>query len=151
MAIRISKRCGYALRAVLELAFRGDSGPVSVQEIAGVQGIPPRFLEIILNELRQAGIVASHRGNAGGYTLADLPQRVTVAQVIEAIEGPISIGAGTVDTNEKGKYVRGDAALDQLWAKVNASMTRVCRDASLETLADWERRSQRSPVPDYSI
>ena len=66
MAIKISKKCDYALRAIFELAFRSTSRPVAVQEIAAAQNIPPRFLEIILNELRQVGLVASHRGNAGG-------------------------------------------------------------------------------------
>lgn len=151
MAIKVSKKCGYALRAVFELAFRGSSEPVTVQDIAEAQGIPPRFLEIILNELRQAGIVASHRGNAGGYSLAELPRRVTVAQVIEAIEGPISIGAGTGDPGQRGRHLRGDAALEQLWASVNGSMTQICRDATLEALVECERRSQRSTVPDYAI
>lgn len=146
--MRISKKCSYALRAVLELAFRDSSEPVPVQEIASAQDIPPRFLEIILNELRQTGVVASHRGNAGGYTLAEVPHRISAAQVIEAIEGPLSIGAGTADP---GKYLRGDAALERLWMSMNASITEVCQNANFETLMEWERRSRRVPVPDYAI
>ncbi len=147
MAINISRKCDYALRAVFELSFRDSSGPVAVQEIAAAQGIPARFLEIILNELRQAGLVASHRGNAGGYTLADLPQRITVAQVIEAIEGPVSMGIPA----DPRKYVRGDAALADLWARIDESLTRTCREATFADLVEHEKRSRRTAVLDYSI
>jgi Rrf2 family protein len=151
MSIGISKKCSYALRAVFELAFRATSEPITVQEIAGVQGIPVRFLEVILSELRQAGVVASHRGNAGGYVLARPARRITVAQVIEAIEGPMSVGAASTDGRAVGQYFRGDSALASLWTKVNESMTGVCQDANFEDLVEWERRSDRAPVPDYSI
>lgn len=150
MSIGISKKCCYALRAVFELAFRATSEPITVQEIASVQGIPARFLEIILNELRQAGVVASHRGNAGGYVLAGPPRRITAAQVIEAIEGPISVGAGA-DRRATGKYFPGDSALASLWTKVNKSVAGVCQDTTFEDLVEWERRSNPAPVPDYSI
>lgn len=147
MAVKISKKCDYALRAVFELSFRSSSAPVAVQEIAAAQGIPSRFLEIILNELRQAGLVVSHRGNAGGYTLADLPQRIAVAQVIEAIEGPISLGIPP----DPRKYVRGDAALEDLWRQVNDSLTGICRSANFAELVEREKRSRRAAVLDYSI
>ncbi len=147
MAIKISKKCDYALRAVFELAFRGSCGPVAVQEIAATQGVPGRFLEIILNELRQGGLVVSHRGNTGGYTLADLPQRITVTQVIEAIEGPISVGVPP----DPRKYVRGDAALEDLWVQVNKSLTCICQSANLAELVEREKRSRHAAVPDYSI
>ena len=151
MAIKISKKCDYALRAVLELALRSTSKPVTVQEIASEQDIPPRFLEIILNELRQAGLVTSHRGNAGGYTLAELPKRITVAQVVEAMEGPISMGAVAADQKQRRRHSRGVLALDDLWTQVNESMTRICEDTSFEDLVDREKRIEHSRVMDYSI
>ena len=67
---KISKRCRYGLRAIFELALRGTSEPVKIQDIASAQGIPQRFLEIILSELKQGGFVESRRGSNGAYMLA---------------------------------------------------------------------------------
>ena len=83
--MRISKKCYYALRALFELALRQTAAPVAVAEIASAQDIPARFLETILNELRHAGLVVSHRGNAGGYSLAAPAEKTTVADIVEVM------------------------------------------------------------------
>jgi Rrf2 family protein len=147
--MRISKKCHYALRAVFELASRRTATPVAVAQIADAQGIPPRFLESILNQLRHAGLVVSHRGNAGGYTLAGSPEGITVAQVIEAAQGPISIAA--TNGSPPGGYVAGDAAFGQLWETLDASMAQCCGQTTFADLIGWEMRSQRRPVLDYVI
>jgi len=151
MAIRISKKCYYALRAVFELALRNSADPVPVQEIASVQDMPARFLEAILNELRQAGIILSHRGNAGGYLLAKSPAKTTVAEVIEVIQGPISIARTPEKEHATAMYFCGDAALERLWQRMNDSITGVCRETSFADMVTWEKSSKRAPVPDYSI
>jgi Rrf2 family cysteine metabolism transcriptional repressor len=151
MAIRISKKCYYALRAVFELALRDSVDPVTVQEIASVQDMPARFLEAILNELRQAGIVVSHRGNAGGYLLAKPPDKTTVAEVIEVIQGPISIAKMPDRTHGARMYFCGDAALERLWQCMNDSIAGVCLETSFADLVAWEKSSKRTAVPDYSI
>ncbi|MHC4858380.1 MAG: RrF2 family transcriptional regulator [Planctomycetota bacterium] len=83
---QISKKSGYAIRGLLELALRGDSEPVNVRTLAQSQGIPTRFLEIILNELKQGGFVRSMRGKAGGYLLARGTEEITIGQVICFLE-----------------------------------------------------------------
>ena len=147
--MRISKKCHYALRAVYELASRRTAHPVAVAQIAEAQGIPPRFLESILNQLRHAGLVASHRGNAGGYTLATAPEAITVGQVIEAAQGPISMAAS--QDNHLGGYFAGDAAFERLWKTLDASMAQYCSQTSFADLMGWEKRSERRPVLDYVI
>lgn len=90
--MRISARAEYAVRAVLELAVRqGDdpATPVTAETVAAQQNIPHKFLEGILGDLRRAGLVTSRRGGGGGYTLARPPARITVADVIRAVDGPI--------------------------------------------------------------
>lgn len=150
MALRISKKSYYALRAVYELALRRTAVPVSVADIADAQGIPPRFLEGILNELRHAGIVVSQRGNAGGYALAATPEKITVADILEATQGPISIAArGNSQTAHK--YIPGDAAFDDFWQMVDDAIAEVCRHASVADLIKLEMVSERTPVPDYTI
>jgi Rrf2 family protein len=82
----------YALRAllVLGLDYLEDDSVVRIQEISKRQNIPKRFLEQILNDLKSAGIVESKRGVAGGYRLKMPPERVTLAEVIRYIEGPLA-------------------------------------------------------------
>ncbi len=150
MAIRISKRCYYGLRAMFELARRRTDAPVAVAELASAQGIPPRFLESILNQLRHGGLVQSHRGNAGGYTLALPPQEVAVARVVELIQGPISVAAAG-NGPSGSKYFCGDSAFTEFWKTVSESMAQVCRETTLADLIKRERTSAQTPVPDYVI
>lgn len=92
--MRIGSRTDYALRATLELAASGDARLRKADEIAAAQGIPPRFLEKILSELRRAGIVESRRGVDGGHRLAAPPDEILVADVVRAIDGPLVNVAG---------------------------------------------------------
>jgi len=90
--MKLSVRGEYALRAllVLGLDYLEDDSVVRIQEISKRQNIPKRFLEQILNDLKSAGIVESKRGVAGGYRLKVPPERVTLAEVIRYIEGPLA-------------------------------------------------------------
>jgi Rrf2 family protein len=97
--MQISRKIDYALRAAIHLAMRSDDHrPSSVTEIAAREGIPKKFLEKIIQDLIHHGLVRSTRGAQGGYTLARAPEMVTFQDVIEAIEGPVSlnvcVGAG---------------------------------------------------------
>jgi len=90
--VKLSLRGEYALRAllVLGLDYLEDDSVVRIQEISKRQNIPKRFLEQILNDLKSAGILESKRGVAGGYRLKVPPDRVTLAEVIRYIEGPLA-------------------------------------------------------------
>lgn len=79
----------YGLRAVLDMAVHGGSGPVQAREIAARQQIPEQFLEQLLAGLRRAEVIRSIRGAGGGYVLADDPSRVTVGAVLRGLSGPI--------------------------------------------------------------
>ena len=86
--LKISQKTEYALRAMLELATRSDAGLTSAREISERQRIPLRFLEQQLGSLSKAGLVESFRGAGGGCRLAKEPADITVADVVDAIEGP---------------------------------------------------------------
>src|SRR5262245_27731949 len=86
--MRVSAKVDYALRAMLELA--SADGLVKAERIATAQGIPQKFLENILLDLRHAELVTSQRGVEGGYALARPAAEITVADVIRAVEGPIA-------------------------------------------------------------
>lgn len=88
--MRISSRCEYACRAMLELAQRGATEEtVTSQVIAVRREIPEKYLVHILLQLKRAGLVQSVRGAQGGYRLVESPDRVSVLDIIEAIDGPV--------------------------------------------------------------
>src|SRR5256885_8410642 len=87
--MKLSLRGEYALRALLVLGLNYKQSVVRIQTISQQQNIPKRFLEQILNDLKSAGIVESKRGVAGGYRLRPPPERVTLAEIIRHIEGPL--------------------------------------------------------------
>src|SRR5688572_24888530 len=88
--MKLSVRGEYALRALIVLGLNYDKPVVRIQTISKLQNIPKRFLEQILNELKSFGIVESRRGVAGGYRLQLPPEKVTLAEVIRYIEGPLA-------------------------------------------------------------
>ena len=99
----LSARIEYACIAVLDLARRNAvDQPVRLREIAQRHGIPSGFLVQILQQLKNAGIVRSTRGAAGGYQLTRSPRQITLANVVEAIEGPREplAGSSSIETPE---------------------------------------------------
>ena len=89
-AVRVSAKADYAVRAAVELATAQNGVLVKGEQVAEAQAIPIKFLENILVDLRQAGIVNSRRGPEGGYWLARPAPEVTVADVMRAAEGPLA-------------------------------------------------------------
>lgn len=87
----LSNKAKYALRALGYLAAKFNEGPVQISEIAEQKKIPLKFLENILLELRKAAIVESKKGKGGGYFFSQDPIKVSVASIIRAIDGPISM------------------------------------------------------------
>jgi Rrf2 family protein len=86
----ISQKAKYALRALVALSRARQGDPVMISQISRDQGIPKKFLEQILLELKRHGIVASYRGRLGGYALLKAPERVTFGEVLRLIDGPIA-------------------------------------------------------------
>ncbi|MQY32769.1 putative HTH-type transcriptional regulator [Streptomyces sp. RB17] len=131
--MRISARADYAVRAVLELAVRQGNGPVKAEEIAAAQGIPHKFLEGILGDLRRGGIVDSRRGGGGGYRLVRDAAGVTVADVIRAVDGPIVSVRGERPT---GLAYTGTAQpLLPLWIALRANVRRILEGVTIADLA----------------
>lgn len=134
--MRISAKADYAVRAALELAARGDSAPVKGEQVAQAQGIPIKFLENILLDLRQAGIVASRRGPEGGYWLARSAEDVTVADVMRAAEGPLASVRG--EKPEDLDYEGSAQALREVWVALRASLRDVLEHVTLAQVAGGE-------------
>ncbi|MEU6282151.1 Rrf2 family transcriptional regulator [Streptomyces sp. NPDC047028] len=138
--MRISARADYAVRAVVELAVRQDDGPVKAEEIASEQDIPHKFLEGILADLRRAEIVLSRRGGGGGHRLARDAARITVADVIRAVDGPIVSVRGERPTGLS--YTGTAEPLLPLWIALRANVRRILEGVTLADLA-----ADRLPEP----
>ncbi|HEX6419563.1 MAG TPA: Rrf2 family transcriptional regulator [Acidimicrobiales bacterium] len=117
--MRITARVDYAVRAAVEMAA-AEGGRLTGEALAERQGIPGRFLENILADLRRAGIVASQRGSEGGYRLARPADTVSVADVIRAVEGPLADVHGTPP--ETVDYPGPAAALQHVWVATRAAL-----------------------------
>ena len=90
--LRFTKRADYGLMAIHYIAVQQDRlGAVSAKRIAEEFRIPPELLAKILQRLAKEGLITSHNGPRGGYVLAQRPARITVGEVVRALEGPISI------------------------------------------------------------
>jgi Rrf2 family protein len=119
--VRLNARVDYALRAVVELASAagGATRPVTAERLATAQGIPPKFLESILLQLRRAGVINSQRGPEGGYWLAKPADEISLADVIRVIDGPLANVRG--QRPEALGYHGAAAALQDVWIALRAS------------------------------
>jgi len=91
--LRLSKKADYALMAMKHLALLGDRGSSSAREIASQYNIPIELLAKVLQRLVRRGLLASQQGTRGGYQLARFPSQISVADVIQAIDGPVTVTA----------------------------------------------------------
>jgi len=127
-AVKVSAKSDYAVRALLELAGGGE-GPVKGEHLAQTQGIPLKFLENILIDLRHAGIVRSQRGVDGGYWLARPADRISVGEVIRAVDGPLASVRG--EAPEDLDYEGAAEHLQTVWIAVRASLRTVVDELTL--------------------
>ena len=126
--MRVSAKADYAARAAVELATAGD-GPIKADRIAEAQGIPGKFLETILLELKHAGIVRSQRGPDGGYTLARPAEEISLADVIRAVDGPLANVRG--DRPENVEYAGSAVRLTDVWVAVRAALREILENTTL--------------------
>ena len=125
----LSKKCKYAIHALVYLAERHEQGPVQIQDISDAQHIPKKFLEAILLELRHAKILESKKGKGGGYYLIKDPAEVNLMQVMRLIDGPIAL-LPCVSLNY---YERCDECRNEKTCGIRNSLIQV-RDETLKIL-----------------
>jgi len=136
--VRLSARVDYALRAVVELAARpaGPQRPVTAEQLAQAQGIPPKFLESILLQLRRGGIVNAQRGPDGGYWLARPATEISLADVIRVIDGPLANVRG--QRPEALGYQGAARALQDVWIALRASERAILEEVTLDQIVSGE-------------
>ncbi|RII09360.1 HTH-type transcriptional regulator CymR [Streptomyces sp. YIM 130001] len=134
--MRISARADYAVRAALELAAAGDDASLKAEALAAAQGIPHKFLEGILGDLRRGGLVTSRRGGNGGYQLARPAAQISLADVIRVADGPLVSVRGV--RPPELSYGGPAESLLPVWIAARASVRKVLDEVTLAQVAAAE-------------
>ncbi len=147
----VSQKCQYALRAVFELARRFGDGPTSIREIADIQAIPPKFLELILVQLRKGGFVESRRGVHGGYLLDESPRDISAGEIIRFIDGPVAPVRCISDGHESDCPLYGECAFMDMWTRARDVVAEVYDSTTFQDLIDAQLAASEKYVPSYCI
>jgi len=131
--LRLSKKADYALMAMKHLAVRGDGASSSAREIAEQYDIPIELMAKVLQRLVQRGLLASHQGTRGGYLLARQPAQISIADVIQAIDGPVTVTACSTDDGKCDQFAKCNVR-DPLW-RVRERILAALGDCTIAELA----------------
>ncbi|HSK39651.1 MAG TPA: SUF system Fe-S cluster assembly regulator [Arenibaculum sp.] len=131
--IRLSKLADYAVVVMAQMA-RGPACVHTVSQLAETTGVPAPTVAKLLKALTQGGLMVSHRGASGGYTLARPADRISIADIIAALEGPIAI-TSCVDGAEGGCGVESLCLVRGNWDKVNRAVRRALEEVSLADMS----------------
>jgi Rrf2 family protein len=134
VGVHISAKVDYATQALLALAAEEGGRMVRGEDLAVAHGLPVKFVENTLVELRQAGIVVSQRGRDGGYQLARPASEIMLADVIRALEGPLAEVRG--QRPERASYAGPAQHLRDVWVAVRAALRLVLESVSLADVVD---------------
>ena len=137
--MRLTAKSEYGVLAMIELATRCGEGPVSAREIAETRAIPARFLEQLFVALRRAELVTAVRGARGGFVIARDPETITVLDVVEALEGPLTASVCDTDRGHECGQA-GTCAAAPVWMKATRALREVFAASTLADLAGTQRR-----------
>jgi Rrf2 family protein len=140
--MRVSLKTTYAIHAALDLALSSGEEPIRAKAIARRQGIPARFLEQVLNGMKKAGLVQSLRGAQGGYTLNKPPADISLAAIVEALDGPLSGTSGGGSRSPRSRNGAKPDTLSEIWDRVRQAELDVLNSVSLKDLAARHRQLQ---------
>lgn len=155
-----STKAEYGVRVMVELGRRGGEDPVPLAEIAEHDGLPLAYLEHLVARLRKAGLVDSRRGSRGGYLLARPAHEITMAEVVEALEGAIApiecISEGADGRIRCSRESEPDHVCPTklLWTRVHFSIVRTLKETTLRDLmasAEPSARGARERAPRRSV
>jgi Rrf2 family protein len=130
--MQISRKVDYALRAIIYLSLQKDGCPVSVKEIASRRRIPRKFLEKIIQDMIRSGLLKSHRGAHGGCMLARTPHDISFRDIIESVEGPISLNVCV--TEQQDCSVLASCNMQRVWQEGQRRLLEFFADTTLADL-----------------
>lgn len=148
--MRVSQRVTYGIMAAVDLAMNKEA-PVQARAIARRQTIPIRFLEQVLHMMKKAGLVEGLRGAQGGYVLLKSPSELSVAEIWEALDGPVFRrsfhGHNALDRRQS----KQDLLLGDVWDQVQRAERDVLGNITVEQLAGRQRAIEEQRNPMYHI
>lgn len=147
--MKVSLRSTYGIMAAVDLALQAGPAPIQARAIARRQGIPARFLEQVLHAMKKAGLVSSQRGAQGGYVLSKKPSELSVAEILEALEGPL---LRMTDMNGRAHpTAASETLLAKVWDRVHEAERHVLEGITVEELAGQQRQIEQQRSPMYHI
>ena len=141
--MKVSTKGEYGVRAMMELSVRHGQGYVQSSEIAAARRIPESYLYQLLITLRKAGLIRSRRGPQGGHMLARPPDRISLSEVIVALEGPVDpvscIQSEMSDDCPFSYY----CAVRDVWREVTSATESILESATFAAMVATEARKRR--------
>ena len=149
--MKVSLRATYGIMAAVDLAMHLGTVPVQAKLIARRQAIPVRFLEQVLHGMKKAGLVSSLRGAQGGYVLSKKPSEVSIIEILEALDGPLSPPTGGISRAEERRVSKQELLLGKVWEQVYRAERGVLEAISVEELAAQLRVLEQERTLMYHI
>jgi Rrf2 family protein len=151
----LSMKAKYGLRAMVRLAREYGGGPVLIADLAAKETLPRKFLEGILLELKQQGMLESKKGKGGGYLLRQRPEDISVGRVVRALDGALEplpcVAAGPVSTCDDCR-APSTCSIRRLMQEVHLATSTILDATTLRQLAEQEERDLRAEhLPRYHI
>ena len=150
--MKITAQSRYALRILLDVAVHGGNGVRSIKEIAASQEISEKFISRIVVPLRRAGLLATERGAKGGMKLARVPEKITLLDLVEAMDGPLALVACLTKPGVCSR--QGRCAAERAWGVADAALSDALRGVTLAAVVEDYRRFEEpgsGEEPDYCI
>ncbi len=149
---KIPTKITYAIFAALDLALRYGEGPIQAKVIARRQTIPPRFIEQVLHALKHGGVVDSVRGPQGGYVLRQPPSDVSLASIVETMNGQAEPDTRAAGTNGRGlRPPLQESLVSAIWGRVHQAEQEVLNAVTLQSLIEQYTRLEQQRAPMYHI
>lgn len=136
----VTQKKQYALRAIFELAKHRGEEPLKNSMIAEAQAIPLRFLEVIMGQLKRAGLVDSKRGFSGGYTLTQSPNQIRVGEIFRALDREDNTQVCMACASKGNCPFLGECVFMKLWDQAQRAMDTVYDQTTVQTLIDQEKK-----------
>jgi Rrf2 family protein len=148
--MKVSLRATYGIMAAVDLALQNGHAPIQAKSIARRQAIPARFLEQVLHAMKRAGLVTSQRGAQGGYLLSKSPGEVSLAEILEAFDGPLTPARGEHSQGDH-RLRRQESLLSGVWDQVKQAELSVLGAVTLEELANRQQAIEQQKSFIYQI
>ena len=150
--MKVSLKATYGILAALDIALQNGAAPVQAKAIARRQAIPVRFLEQVLHTMKRAGIVESLRGVHGGYVLNKRPGEISLAEIVEALDGPLTpVPAHRAAVSHPSDHIKNNSVLSPVWDRLRKAELAVLNTVRLTELVERHQELEQKKALMYHI